>query len=58
MLLTVGELDYRVPLNTTIEAWNLLQRLQIPSRLITFPTENHWIMTGETSRFFYQEVHD
>ncbi len=58
MLLTVGELDYRVPLNTTLEAWNLLQRLQIPSRLITFPTENHWIMTGENSRFFYREVHD
>jgi dipeptidyl aminopeptidase/acylaminoacyl peptidase len=58
MLLTVGELDYRVPLNTTLEAWNLLRRLQIPSRLVVFPTENHWIMTGENSRFFYREVHD
>jgi dipeptidyl aminopeptidase/acylaminoacyl peptidase len=58
MLLTVGELDYRVPLNTTLEAWNLLQRLQIPSRLVVFPTENHWVMTGENSRFFYREVHD
>jgi dipeptidyl aminopeptidase/acylaminoacyl peptidase len=58
MLLTVGELDYRVPLNTTLEAWNLLQRLEIPSRLVVFPTENHWIMTGENSRFFYREVHD
>jgi dipeptidyl aminopeptidase/acylaminoacyl peptidase len=58
MLLTVGELDYRVPLNTTLEAWNLLQRLEIPSRLVVFPTENHWIMTGENSRFFYGEVHD
>jgi dipeptidyl aminopeptidase/acylaminoacyl peptidase len=58
MLLTVGEHDYRVPLNTTLEAWNLLQRLQIPSRLIVFPTENHWIMTGENSRFFYREVHE
>jgi dipeptidyl aminopeptidase/acylaminoacyl peptidase len=58
MLLTVGELDYRVPLNTTLEAWNVLQRLQIPSRLVVFPTENHWIMTGENSRFFYREVHD
>jgi dipeptidyl aminopeptidase/acylaminoacyl peptidase len=58
MLLTVGELDYRVPLNTTLEAWNLLQRLRIPSRLVVFPTENHWIMTGENSRFFYREVHE
>jgi dipeptidyl aminopeptidase/acylaminoacyl peptidase len=57
MLLTIGELDYRVPLNTTLEAWSVLQRLQIPSRLIVFPDENHWIMGGENSRFFYGELH-
>jgi dipeptidyl aminopeptidase/acylaminoacyl peptidase len=58
MLLTIGELDYRVPLNTTLEAWTVLQRLQIPSRLVVFPEENHWIMTGENSRFFYEVLHD
>jgi dipeptidyl aminopeptidase/acylaminoacyl peptidase len=58
MLLTIGELDYRVPLNTTLEAWTVLQRLQIPSRLVVFPEENHWILNAENSRFFYREVHD
>lgn len=58
MLITVGEQDFRVPLNTTLEAWSVLQRLQIPSRLITFPDENHWILNGENSRFFYREVRD
>jgi dipeptidyl aminopeptidase/acylaminoacyl peptidase len=58
MLLTVGELDFRVPLNTTLEAWTVLQRLQIPSRLIVFPEENHWILNAENSRFFYREVQD
>jgi dipeptidyl aminopeptidase/acylaminoacyl peptidase len=58
MLITVGELDYRVPLNTTLEAWTVLQRQQVPSRLIVFPDENHWILKGENSRFFYREVHD
>jgi dipeptidyl aminopeptidase/acylaminoacyl peptidase len=57
MLLTVGERDYRVPLNTTLEAWTVLQRLQIPSRLIVFPDENHWVLDGENSRFFYNELH-
>jgi dipeptidyl aminopeptidase/acylaminoacyl peptidase len=57
MLLTVGERDFRVPLNTTLEAWSVLQRLQIPSRLIVFPDENHWILDGENSRFFYRELH-
>jgi dipeptidyl aminopeptidase/acylaminoacyl peptidase len=57
MLLTLGENDFRVPLNQTIENWSVLQRLQVPSRLIVFPDENHWILKGENSRFFYREVH-
>jgi dipeptidyl aminopeptidase/acylaminoacyl peptidase len=57
ILLTVGENDFRVPLNQTIENWSVLQRLQVPSRLIVFPEENHWIQKGENSRFFYREVH-
>jgi dipeptidyl aminopeptidase/acylaminoacyl peptidase len=57
ILLSVGENDFRVPLNQTLENWSVLQRLQIPSRLIVWPDENHWILKGENSRFFYQEVH-
>lgn len=57
ILLTVGENDFRVPLNQTLENWSVLQRLKIPSRLIVFPDENHWIQKGENSRFFYREVH-
>lgn len=57
ILLTVGERDYRVPLNQTLENWSVLQRLRIPSRLVVFENENHWILKGENSRFFYQEVH-
>jgi len=57
ILLTVGENDFRVPLNQTLENWSVLQRLQIPSRLIVFPEENHWIRKGENSRFFYNELH-
>lgn len=57
MMLTVGELDYRVPVNNTIEAWSLHQRLQIPSKLVVFPDENHWILKGGNSRFWYGEVH-
>lgn len=56
MLVTVGELDYRVPLNNSIENWHILQRQKVPSKLIVFPEENHWILKAENSRFFYQEV--
>lgn len=57
MLLSVGERDFRVPLNNTIEFWSVLQRQRVPSRLLVWPDENHWIMRGEDSRHFYQEVH-
>jgi dipeptidyl aminopeptidase/acylaminoacyl peptidase len=57
ILLTVGERDYRVPLNQSIENWSVLQRLKVPSRLIVFPDANHWILKPEDSRFFYREVH-
>jgi len=57
MLVTVGEQDFRVPLNNSIETWNVLQRRKVPSRLIVFPEENHWILKAENSRFFYRELH-
>ncbi len=57
VLVTVGENDFRVPLNQSLEYWSYLQRQQVPSKLLVFPDENHWIMKGENSRFFYREVH-
>jgi dipeptidyl aminopeptidase/acylaminoacyl peptidase len=57
MLVTIGENDFRVPLNQSIENWSVLQRMRVPSKLIVFPEENHWIQKGENSRFFYQELH-
>jgi dipeptidyl aminopeptidase/acylaminoacyl peptidase len=56
ILLSVGERDARVPMNNTIENWSYLQRLQVPSRLLVFPEENHWISRGEDSRAWYGEV--
>jgi dipeptidyl aminopeptidase/acylaminoacyl peptidase len=57
ILLSYGEKDFRVPLNNGLEFWTVLQRQGVPSRLIVFPDENHWVLTGENSRYFYQEVH-
>ena len=56
VLVTIGENDYRVPINNTLEYWSALQRMQVPSRLVVFPDENHWIQKGENSRLFYAEV--
>lgn len=56
MLLSIGETDYRVPLNNVIEMWNILQRQRVPGRLLVWPDENHWILKGENSKVFYKEV--
>lgn len=55
-LITQGEIDFRVPLNESITTFKLLQRQNIPSRLVTFPDEGHWILKGENSRHHMQEV--
>lgn len=57
MLVTIGERDYRVPLPNSLENWAILQRQKIPSRLLVFPEENHWVLRPENSRQFYKEVH-
>ncbi|MBV8684263.1 MAG: S9 family peptidase [Caulobacteraceae bacterium] len=57
ILLSVGERDFRVPINNTLEAWAVLQREQVPSRLLVWPDAWHWIMKPEDSRHFYEEVH-
>jgi len=56
ILVTFGERDFRVPYNNGLEFWTVLKRQQVPSRLVLFPDENHWILKGENSRYFYQEV--
>ena len=57
ILVTVGEQDFRVPINNAMEMWTYVQRLQVPGKLLVFPDANHWIMKGEDSRFWYGEVH-
>jgi dipeptidyl aminopeptidase/acylaminoacyl peptidase len=57
MLLSIGERDFRVPLNNTLENWSALQRMHVPSRLLVWPDAWHWILKPEDSRHFYEEVH-
>jgi dipeptidyl aminopeptidase/acylaminoacyl peptidase len=58
ILLSVGEHDFRVPINQTLENWSVLQRMRVPSKLIVWEDENHWISKGEDSRFFYRQVQE
>jgi dipeptidyl aminopeptidase/acylaminoacyl peptidase len=57
ILITVGEQDFRVPMNNALMNFAVQQRLGVPSRLLVFPEAWHWILRGEDSRYWYGEVH-
>ncbi|HKR23780.1 MAG TPA: prolyl oligopeptidase family serine peptidase, partial [Allosphingosinicella sp.] len=57
MLVIHGERDYRIPYSQSLGAFNALQRRGIPSRLVVFPDENHWILKPQNSIQWYREVH-
>ena len=50
-----GELDYRVPAAQALQYYNTLQARKIPTRLVYFPDENHWILKPQNSRLWYRE---
>ncbi|MBI4877516.1 MAG: S9 family peptidase [Acidobacteria bacterium] len=58
MLVTHGEHDFRVPINQAFEIYKLLQRRQVPSRLVIFPDASHWVLKGEDARYHMREVLD
>jgi dipeptidyl aminopeptidase/acylaminoacyl peptidase len=57
ILLTIGEKDFRVPVNQTIAAWTYVQRMQVPGRLLVFHDANHWIMNAKEARYYWEEMH-
>lgn len=53
-----GELDYRVPIDQGMQLFTALQRQGIPSKLVVYPDEGHWILKPANSRFWYKNVHE
>ncbi|HVS63827.1 MAG TPA: S9 family peptidase [Thermoanaerobaculia bacterium] len=56
MLVIHGALDFRVPLEQGLATFTALQRRGIPSRLLVFPDENHWVLQPSNSIQWHQEV--
>jgi dipeptidyl aminopeptidase/acylaminoacyl peptidase len=56
MLVIHGELDYRVPIEQGLALFTALQRRGVPSRLLVFPDENHWVLKPANSVRWYREV--
>jgi dipeptidyl aminopeptidase/acylaminoacyl peptidase len=54
-LVIAGEQDYRVPYTQSLEFFTALQRQGVPSRLVLFPDEGHWINKPQNSAVWYRE---
>jgi len=57
MLVFHGVNDFRIPYSQGLAVFNALQRRNIPSRLVVFPDENHWVLKPQNSIQWYREVH-
>ena len=55
-LVITSEKDFRIPYTQGLAAFTALQRRGIPSRLLVFPNENHWVLKPKNSRQWYGEV--
>jgi dipeptidyl aminopeptidase/acylaminoacyl peptidase len=57
-LVVAGERDYRVPYTQSLEFFNSLQRQGVPSKLVIFPDEGHWILKPQNSQLWYKTFLD
>lgn len=56
MLISHGERDYRVPYTQSLELHGTLAAKGVPSRLVVYPDENHWVLKGANAQHWYGEV--
>ncbi len=57
-LIIHNQMDRRVPVNNGIELFNTLQSKGVPSKLLYYPDENHWVLKPQNSLFWYRTVRE
>jgi dipeptidyl aminopeptidase/acylaminoacyl peptidase len=58
LLVVHGQLDYRLDVSEGFQAFTTLQRLKVPSKMLYFPDEGHWVLKPKNSQLWYQTVND
>ncbi|MDJ0643242.1 MAG: S9 family peptidase [Erythrobacter sp.] len=58
MLVITGEKDFRVPYSQGLQSFTALQERNIPSQLLVFPDENHWVLGARNSLQWHETVFD
>jgi dipeptidyl aminopeptidase/acylaminoacyl peptidase len=57
-LVVHGQLDYRLDVSEGFQLFTTLQRLKVPSKMLYFPDEGHWVLKPQNSRLWYKTVND
>ena len=57
-LVVCGEKDYRVPYTQSLEFFNALQRQGVPSKIMIFPDEGHWVLKPQNAQIWYKTFLD
>ncbi|MFO6446645.1 prolyl oligopeptidase family serine peptidase [Erythrobacter sp. NE805] len=56
MLVVTGQQDFRVPYSQGLMSFTALQERGIPSQLLVFPDENHWVLGAKNSLQWHNTV--
>lgn len=51
-----GQRDYRLDVSEGFQFFTSLQRMEVPSKMLYFPDEGHWVLKPQNSRLWYQTV--
>jgi len=57
-LVVHGQLDYRLDVSNGFDLFTTLQVLKVPSKMLYFPDEGHWVLKPQNSRLWYKTVND
>jgi dipeptidyl aminopeptidase/acylaminoacyl peptidase len=53
-----GQNDYRLDVSEGFQLFTTLQRLKVPSKMLYFPDEGHWVLKPQNSQLWYKTVND
>jgi dipeptidyl aminopeptidase/acylaminoacyl peptidase len=57
-LVVTGEQDFRVPYTQGLQLFTALQVQKVPSKLLEFPDEGHWVLKPQNSVLWYNSFLD
>ncbi|MGA9931054.1 MAG: S9 family peptidase [Terriglobales bacterium] len=57
-LVVHGQLDYRLDVSEGLQLFTTLQVLGVPSKMLYFPDEGHWVLKPQNSQLWWKTVTD